>query len=61
MHGSSVLKICSRSLTVHGGKILVKLTAYPLKKFKKGIKRVRKVNIDTDNRLAITAAVREAF
>jgi fructose-bisphosphate aldolase, class II len=34
----------------------------PLEEIQKGIKSgVRKVNIDTDNRLAITAAVREAL
>ena len=33
----------------------------PLEEIQKGIKSgVRKVNIDTDNRLAITAAIREA-
>ncbi|MGA1625557.1 MAG: class II fructose-bisphosphate aldolase, partial [Prochlorothrix sp.] len=34
----------------------------PIEEIQKGIKHgVRKVNIDTDNRLAITAAVREAL
>ncbi|MBN3886983.1 MAG: class II fructose-bisphosphate aldolase, partial [Nostoc sp. JL34] len=34
----------------------------PVEEIQKGIKSgVRKVNIDTDNRLAITAAVREAL
>ena len=33
----------------------------PVEEIQKGIKSgVRKVNIDTDNRLAITAAIREA-
>ena len=44
----------------YGGKI-PETYGVPLEEIQKGIKSgVRKVNIDTDNRLAITAAIREA-
>jgi fructose-bisphosphate aldolase class II len=44
----------------YGGKI-PETYGVPIEEIQKGIKSgVRKVNIDTDNRLAITAAIREA-
>ena len=47
-------------INAHGGKI-PETYGVPVEEIQKGIKSgVRKVNIDTDNRLAITAAIREA-
>ncbi len=62
MHGSSsVPEDLIAIINAHGGKIPVTY-GVPLEEIQKGIKcGVRKVNIDTDNRLAITAAVREAL
>jgi fructose-bisphosphate aldolase, class II len=62
MHGSSsVPEELIALINQHGGKI-PETYGVPLEEIQKGIKNgVRKVNIDTDNRLAITAAVREAL
>ncbi|MBD2099940.1 class II fructose-bisphosphate aldolase [Leptolyngbya sp. FACHB-261] len=62
MHGSSsVPEDLLALINQHGGKI-PETYGVPLEEIQKGIKcGVRKVNIDTDNRLAITAAVREAL
>jgi fructose-bisphosphate aldolase, class II len=62
MHGSSsVPEELIAIINAHGGKI-PETYGVPLEEIQKGIKcGVRKVNIDTDNRLAITAAVREAL
>ena len=47
-------------INAHGGAI-PETYGVPVEEIQKGIKNgVRKVNIDTDNRLAITAAIREA-
>ena len=62
MHGSSsVPEDLLALINQYGGKI-PETYGVPLEEIQKGIKSgVRKVNIDTDNRLAITAAVREAL
>lgn len=62
MHGSSsVPEDLIEIINQHGGQI-PETYGVPVEEIQKGIKSgVRKVNIDTDNRLAITAAVREAL
>ncbi len=62
MHGSSsVPEELLAIINKNGGKIR-ETYGVPVEEIQKGIKSgVRKVNIDTDNRLAITAAVREAL
>jgi fructose-bisphosphate aldolase, class II len=62
MHGSSsVPEDLIAIINKHGGQI-PETYGVPVEEIQKGIKNgVRKVNIDTDNRLAITAAVREAL
>lgn len=62
MHGSSsVPEDLIALINQHGGEI-PETYGVPVEEIQKGIKSgVRKVNIDTDNRLAITAAVREAL
>ncbi|MEO0373858.1 MAG: class II fructose-bisphosphate aldolase [Cyanobacteria bacterium P01_A01_bin.17] len=61
MHGSSsVPKEWIDIINANGGQI-PETYGVPVEEIQKGIKvGVRKVNIDTDNRLAITAAIREA-
>ncbi|WP_299484471.1 class II fructose-bisphosphate aldolase [Acaryochloris sp. IP29b_bin.137] len=61
MHGSSsVPQEWIDMINQYGGKI-PETYGVPVEEIQKGIKSgVRKVNIDTDNRLAITAAIREA-
>ncbi|HIK36781.1 MAG: fructose-bisphosphate aldolase class II [Geminocystis sp.] len=61
MHGSSsVPKEWIDMINQYGGNIR-ETYGVPIEEIQKGIKSgVRKVNIDTDNRLAITAAIREA-
>ena len=61
MHGSSsVPKEWIDMINEFGGEI-PETYGVPVEEIQKGIKSgVRKVNIDTDNRLAITAAIREA-
>ena len=61
MHGSSsVPQEWLDMINQYGGQI-PETYGVPLEEIQKGIKSgVRKVNIDTDNRLAITAAIREA-
>jgi len=61
MHGSSsVPQEWLDLINQHGGQI-PETYGVPVEEIQKGIKSgVRKVNIDTDNRLAITAAFREA-
>lgn len=61
MHGSSsVPQDLLEMINKFGGNI-PETYGVPLEEIQKGIKSgVRKVNIDTDNRLAITAAIREA-
>jgi fructose-bisphosphate aldolase, class II len=62
MHGSSsVPQDLLEIINNNGGKIR-ETYGVPVEEIQKGIKSgVRKINIDTDNRLAITAAVREAL
>lgn len=61
MHGSSsVPQEWLEMINKYGGTIR-ETYGVPVEEIQKGIKSgVRKVNIDTDNRLAITAAIREA-
>jgi fructose-bisphosphate aldolase class II len=61
MHGSSsVPQDLLEMINQYGGSI-PETYGVPIEEIQKGIKSgVRKVNIDTDNRLAITAAIREA-
>ncbi|MBE9078618.1 fructose-bisphosphate aldolase class II [Romeria aff. gracilis LEGE 07310] len=61
MHGSSsVPQEWLDMINQYGGEI-PETYGVPVEEIQKGIKSgVRKVNIDTDNRLAITAAIREA-
>ncbi|MDB9311703.1 fructose-bisphosphate aldolase class II [Spirulina sp. CS-785/01] len=61
MHGSSsVPQEWIDMINEYGGQI-PETYGVPIEEIQKGIKSgVRKVNIDTDNRLAITAAIREA-
>jgi fructose-bisphosphate aldolase class II len=61
MHGSSsVPQEWIDMINQYGGNI-PETYGVPIEEIQKGIKSgVRKVNIDTDNRLAITAAIREA-
>lgn len=61
MHGSSsVPQNLLDMINKYGGQI-PETYGVPIEEIQKGIKSgVRKVNIDTDNRLAITAAIREA-
>jgi len=62
MHGSSsVPEDLLALINKYGGKIR-ETYGVPVEEIQKGIQSgVRKINIDTDNRLAITAAVREAL
>lgn len=61
MHGSSSVPQDLLDLINQYGGNIPETYGVPLEEIQKGIKSgVRKVNIDTDNRLAITAAIREA-
>lgn len=62
MHGSSSVPQDLIELINQYGGTIPETYGVPIEEIQKGIKcGVRKVNIDTDNRLAITAAVREAL
>ncbi|MCU0534958.1 MAG: fructose-bisphosphate aldolase class II [Hydrococcus sp. Prado102] len=62
MHGSSSVPQDLIDLINQYGGTIPETYGVPVEEIQKGIKSgVRKVNIDTDNRLAITAAVREAL
>jgi fructose-bisphosphate aldolase class II len=62
MHGSSSVPQDLIELINQYGGTIPETYGVPIEEIQKGIKSgVRKVNIDTDNRLAITAAVREAL
>jgi fructose-bisphosphate aldolase, class II len=62
MHGSSSVPEDLIELINQYGGTIPETYGVPVEEIQKGIKSgVRKVNIDTDNRLAITAAVREAL
>jgi fructose-bisphosphate aldolase class II len=62
MHGSSsVPKNLIDQINQYGGK-MKETYGVPVEEIQRGIKAgVRKVNVDTDNRLAITAAIRKLF
>ncbi len=62
MHGSSsVPQDLLEIINAHGGKI-PETYGVPVDAIQRGIKAgVRKVNVDTDNRLAITGAIRKSF
>lgn len=61
MHGSSSVPQEWLDMINQYGGAIPETYGVPLEEIQKGIKSgVRKVNIDTDNRLAITAAIREA-
>ncbi|MEO1148906.1 MAG: class II fructose-bisphosphate aldolase [Cyanobacteria bacterium J06638_22] len=62
MHGSSSVPEDLIAIINANGGAIPETYGVPVEEIQKGIKSgVRKVNIDTDNRLAITAAVREAL
>jgi fructose-bisphosphate aldolase, class II len=62
MHGSSSVPEDLIAIINANGGAIPETYGVPVEEIQKGIKcGVRKVNIDTDNRLAITAAVREAL
>ena len=62
MHGSSsVPKELIDIINAHGGE-MPETYGVPVDDIQEGIKHgVRKINVDTDNRLAITGAIRKAF
>ena len=62
MHGSSsVPQELQDVINKYGGK-LKQTWGVPVEEIQRGIKHgVRKVNVDTDNRLAITGAIRKVF
>ncbi|NKB24968.1 MAG: fructose-bisphosphate aldolase class II [Kiritimatiellae bacterium] len=62
MHGSSsVPKALQDIINVYGGE-LKPTWGVPVEEIQRGIKNgVRKINVDTDNRLAITGAIRKVF
>jgi fructose-bisphosphate aldolase class II len=62
MHGSSsVPQELQDMINAYGGK-MKQTFGVPVEEIQEGIKNgVRKVNVDTDNRMAITAAIRKVF
>ena len=62
MHGSSsVPQDLQDIINKYGGK-LKQTWGVPVEEIQRGIKHgVRKINVDTDNRLAITGAIRKVF
>ncbi|MDP6447158.1 MAG: class II fructose-bisphosphate aldolase, partial [Pirellulaceae bacterium] len=62
MHGSSsVPQELQDIINAHGGK-MPQTYGVPVSEIKRGIKNgVRKINVDTDNRLAITGAIRKVL
>ncbi len=62
MHGSSSLPQELREIINEYGGDLKPAYGVPVEEIQRGIKHgVRKVNVDTDNRLAITGAIRKVF
>jgi fructose-bisphosphate aldolase class II len=62
MHGSSSLPQRLRDVINEFGGDLKPAYGVPIKEIQRGIKNgVRKVNVDTDNRLAMTGAIRKVF
>ncbi len=62
MHGSSsVPQELQEIINTHGGQ-MPQTWGVPVEEIQRGIKHgVRKINIDTDNRMAITGAIRKVF
>jgi fructose-bisphosphate aldolase class II len=62
MHGSSsVPQELQDIINKYGGK-MKETWGVPVEEIQRGIKHgVRKINVDTDNRLAITGAIRKVF
>ena len=62
MHGSSsVPQDLQDLINKYGGK-MKQTYGVPVEEIQRGIKNgVRKINVDTDNRMAITAAIRQVF
>ena len=62
MHGSSSVPQDLQDLLNHYGGRMPQTWGVPVAEIQRGIKNgVRKINIDTDNRMAMTAAVRKVF
>ena len=62
MHGSSSLPQRLRDTINQYGGALKQAYGVPLEEIQRGIKHgVRKINVDTDNRLAMTGAIRKVF
>lgn len=62
MHGSSSVPEELVDIINNNGGNMVKAYGVPVKEIQRGIKSgVRKINVDTDNRLAITGAIRTVF
>ena len=62
MHGSSAVPQELKAIINQFGGTLKPSYGVPVEEVKRGIKHgVRKVNVDTDNRLAITGAIRKVF
>jgi fructose-bisphosphate aldolase class II len=62
MHGSSSLPQVLREIINEFGGDLKPAWGVPVAEIQKGIKNgVRKINVDTDNRLAMTGAIRKVF
>jgi len=62
MHGSSSLPQRLRDIINQYGGDLKQAYGVPIEEIQRGIEHgVRKVNVDTDNRLAITGAIRKVF
>ncbi len=62
MHGSSSVPQDLQDLINRYGGDITQTYGVPVEQIKEGIKAgVRKINVDTDNRLAMTGAIRKAF
>jgi len=62
MHGSSSLPQALRDIINQYGGNLKQAYGVPIEQIQRGIRSgVRKVNVDTDNRLAMTGAIRKVF
>jgi fructose-bisphosphate aldolase class II len=62
MHGSSSVPQDLQDLINRYGGDITQTYGVPVEQIKEGIKAgVRKINVDTDNRLAMTAAIRKAL
>jgi fructose-bisphosphate aldolase class II len=62
MHGSSSVPQDLQEIINKYGGAMPQTWGVPVEEIQRGIKHgVRKINIDTDNRMAITGAIRKAF